>query len=71
MEQAELETSTPTIVFNEARAANYLKISLRTMQRLRKSHAVGYCRVRRQIRYRQADLERFLADNYLEPVCQG
>jgi hypothetical protein len=43
----------------------FLKISTRTLQRLRASHAVNYSQIRGKIYYRISELQRLLQDNVI------
>jgi predicted DNA-binding transcriptional regulator AlpA len=45
-------------------AARFLHLSCRTLERLRlEGSGPRYCKLRRSVRYRQADLESWLADS--------
>lgn len=48
-------------VMDEATAALFLDVSVRTMQRLRLAREITFFRVRGQVRYRRSDLERYMS----------
>ena len=58
-----MPTLPPTLrdILSEAEAADYLNVSVRTIQRLRTERAIPYAQIRRRIRYRRTDLDRYLA----------
>jgi hypothetical protein len=51
-------------LLNTLEAALFLHLSPRTLERLRlEGSGPRYCKLRRSVRYRQADLESWLANN--------
>jgi hypothetical protein len=51
-------------LFTTLEAARFLSLSPRTLERLRlEGSGPRYCKLRRSVRYRQADLESWLADS--------
>lgn len=52
--------------YDSRKAAAYLDVSTRTLARLKKAGEIPYARCGRQIRYRKADLDAYLASN-IEP----
>ena len=55
-------------LFDDRAAAEYLATSLRHVRHLRETGRLGYVRVGRFPRYRQQDLDTYLARNAVEAV---
>lgn len=69
MTLADLRTNSSADVegaFDSKAAATYLGISTRTLARMKKDGRIPHVRIGRQIRYRRADLDKYLNEN-LEP----
>lgn len=54
-------------LMNSAMAAKYLKISTRTLQRLRDTGRIRYYQDSRLIRYFEKDLVDYMTQNVMEP----
>lgn len=48
--------------------ANYLGVSVRTVQRLTAAGSLPHYKVGRSVRYRSTDIERWLFDRFVAPV---
>jgi excisionase family DNA binding protein len=48
-------------LFTSAEAAQYLKVSQRTLSRYRRDGLIDYTQVKRKISFTQADLDRYIA----------
>lgn len=57
------------VVMNEKKAAEYLDLSPKTLQKYRwEQKAPAYIKVGRSVRYRKEDLDAFLDANRVEPT---
>jgi excisionase family DNA binding protein len=59
-------------LLNEAQAANYLNVSVRTLQQWRVSgRGPGFTKLSRAVRYRRADLDAFIANGVAQSTTEA
>ncbi len=61
------EKKTKMNILTTADASNYLKISTRSLQRMRDTGRIKYYQDNRVIRYKEEDLLEYLEKNVMEP----
>jgi excisionase family DNA binding protein len=49
-------------VFNKREAAQYLRVSIETLDRYKDQHKLGFTQIGRRVVFRQLELDQFLAD---------